>query len=162
MNPHQQIIALHRPGLNRVEIPAIIGDAPACTECRKAWPCPTIDVMQSIDELDDVFDYANYRMSQVFATYGHTMLRAVTVTRNYTSELEDYVNLAAYWHSQWDRLVGQRKFPRATTHIMPLQAATRTRHEVNRHITNLVLTLEDLRTGNIPAYYEVTGADRVR
>lgn len=161
-NPHAKLIRLHQPGLNRVEIPSIIGDAPACTECGKAWPCPTVDILQSYNELDDVFDYANYRMSQVFATYGHTMLRAAKVTRDYESNLEDHVTLAAHWSHQWDRIAWQRKFPGATTHIMPLQKTAKTRHEVNQHVTNLVRTLEDFRTGNTPAYYEVTGADRGR
>lgn len=34
---------MHRPGTHRIEVPGIVHDAPACTECRKAWPCPTID-----------------------------------------------------------------------------------------------------------------------
>lgn len=161
MNPNQQLLRLHQPTAHRVEIPGIFQDAPACSECSKAWPCPTVDVLQSSSEIDDLLDYANYRMSQVFATYGHTMLRAATVTRNYVSEFEDYVTLAAYWSHQWDRIAGQRKFPGVSTHIMPIQENARTRHEVNLHILDLVRALEDLRSGNIPPYYEVTGADRV-
>lgn len=35
------ILRMHKPSLHRVPIPGIIQDAPACTECRKAHPCPT-------------------------------------------------------------------------------------------------------------------------
>ena len=162
MNPHSQIIALHRPGLNRVEIPSIIGDAPACTECGKAWPCPTIDIVQSYNEIDDLFDYANYRMSQISETYNGKMLQTTSVERKYDPDLGDRIALGAWWHPQWERYVENRKFQGVTTHIMPLQRNARTRHEVNKHLTDLVRTLEDLRTGNIPAYYAVTGADRGR
>lgn len=162
MNPNQQIITLHQPGLNRIEIPSIIGDAAACSECGKAWPCPTIDIVQSSTEIDAVFDYANYRMSQISETYNGKLLQLVSVERKYDPDLGDRIALGAWWHPQWERYVKNRKFQGATTHIMPLQENVRTRNEVNDHLTDLVRTLEDLRAGNIPAYYEVTGADRGR
>lgn len=34
---------MHRPSTHRIPVPGIVMDAPACTECGKAWPCPTID-----------------------------------------------------------------------------------------------------------------------
>lgn len=37
----KDLIVMHRPGANRVPIPGILQDAPACIECGKASPCPT-------------------------------------------------------------------------------------------------------------------------
>jgi hypothetical protein len=45
-----QIRDLHQPSLHRVEVPGIITDAPACTECGKAHPCPTYLLAQGDQE----------------------------------------------------------------------------------------------------------------
>lgn len=161
MNPHFKLTRLHQPSPHRVEIPGIFGDAAACSECGKAWPCPTIDIVQSYNEIDDLFDYANYRMSQISETYGGKMLDGIEVTRRYDPYLGDRVDLSAYWHPQWKRYTHNRAYS-GTKYIMPINESARTRKEVNDLLTDLVRTLEDTRTGNIPAYYEVTGADRGR
>ena len=41
-----RVRALHQPSLHRVQVPGIIMDAPACTECSKAWPCPTYQLTE--------------------------------------------------------------------------------------------------------------------
>lgn len=142
MNPNQQIIALHRPGLNRIEIPAIIGDAPACTECRKAWPCPTINVMQSVDELDNVYDYANYQMNRVFEAYRDTLLSAVIVTRGYYASSQN-VEISAHWSNEMREYTKRIKHPRWN---MPMLAKPETRQQVTEAVNDLLTLLEAMTT----------------
>lgn len=44
-----RIAKLHQPSLNRVPVPGIFQDAPACRECGKAWPCTTYEITQGAD-----------------------------------------------------------------------------------------------------------------
>lgn len=41
-----RVMNLHHPSLNRVTVPGIILDKPACNECGHAWPCPTYELAQ--------------------------------------------------------------------------------------------------------------------
>lgn len=41
-----QVMRLHQPSLDRVQVPGILLDKPACQECGRAHPCPTYELAQ--------------------------------------------------------------------------------------------------------------------